>query len=66
MDDTNRLLTVKEAADFLGISVVQIYRYAKQEENPIPLIRLSRGTTRVIYKKLLEWVEEQILTQSNK
>jgi len=59
MDDTNRLLTVKEAADFLGVSVVQLYRYARQKENPLPLIRLSVATTRIVYKDLLSWIEEQ-------
>ena len=60
MDDQNRLITIKEIAKFLGVSVAQVYRYARQEVNPLPLIRISESSRRIPYKDLLIWVEEQI------
>jgi excisionase family DNA binding protein len=60
MEDENRLLTIKEIAKFLGVSIAQVYRYARQENNQLPLIRISESSRRIQYKDLLKWVEEQV------
>lgn len=65
MEDQNRLMTVKEIAIFLHVSEKQVYRYAGQLDNPLPLVKLSDGATRISYKDLQSWVELQIKLKEN-
>jgi len=55
MDQENQLLTYKEVAEYLHVSVAQVYRYVKESVNPLPRIVLSPGTIRIRMRDLIAW-----------
>ena len=56
MSTEEQLLTYKEAAEYLKVSVDQVYRYVKDKTNPLPRIVLSPGSIRIRREDLLAWV----------
>lgn len=59
MEDQNRLMTIEEVATFLNVSQKQVYRYSSQEINPLKMIKISQGSTRIVYKDLIAWIKLQ-------
>ena len=57
--EQNQLYTIPEVADILSVSVSQIYRYTKQEENPLPVIHLGEKTPRIRREDLDKWIASQ-------
>lgn len=51
-------MTLKETAQYLKISLRQLYRYIGQEFNPLPVVYLSPASPRVVKAKLDEWVKD--------
>ena len=54
-----KILTLQEVADYLKISVEQVYRFIKRDENPMPVIYLSDKTKRVRMTDLQGWLSQQ-------
>jgi len=57
--DQSQLYTIPEVAEVLKVSVTQVYRYIKQEENPLKVIYISEKSPRVRRLDLNEWIIEQ-------
>lgn len=55
MDQEEQLLTYKEVAEYLHVSITQVYRYVKEPMNPLPRIVLSPGTVRIRMRDLIAW-----------
>jgi excisionase family DNA binding protein len=58
MEDT-KILTIKEVANYLKISVAQVYRFIERDENPLPIIHISDKTKRVRMTDLQDWLSKQ-------
>ena len=54
--DSNRVLTEKQLAEYLGVSFWTVRRWRLQDENPLPVL----GTGRILYRlKTVEtWLEQ--------
>lgn len=57
MDESNVAMTVKEAAQYLGVSKELIYKLIKAGDFA-PVLRVGRSI-RIQKPKLMEWIEEQ-------
>lgn len=54
-----KILTLQEVADYLKISLEQVYRFIKRDENQLPVINLSDKTKRVRMADLQGWLSQQ-------
>lgn len=52
-----RIYTAEEIADYLNISLSQLYRFFKHKENPLAHYQLGYKTFRVKGSDLLKWLE---------
>lgn len=53
------LLTLKEVAEILKISVETSRRLAKRKDNPLPTVHVTSRTPRVLKRDLLLWLKSQ-------
>lgn len=53
-----RLLSRKQAQEFMGIEKAAFYRYMRRKKDPIPTVKLGRSR-KVQLDKLLWWIEKQ-------
>jgi len=60
----DRLLTVKQTADILGITEKSLRNRIDRNEGP-PLIRLSPRTLRYSEKELMDWIASRAETQAS-
>jgi excisionase family DNA binding protein len=51
------VLTPKEVAKILNVSMATIHRYLNDIDNPIPHIRLSSSCIRILNSDLVKWLE---------
>lgn len=51
------LLTTKEAAEYLRISLVTLSRYINHLSDPIPVYRFSRNNVRINKAELDAWIK---------
>jgi len=56
---SNSILTIKEVAEYLKISIAQVYRFIDRTENPLPVIYISDKTKRVRMEDLQQWMNTQ-------
>lgn len=56
MSDDVKLLTVREVADWLGLSIHAIYRKVQQKE--IPHMRIGERTVRFNRSKVEAWLKQ--------
>jgi excisionase family DNA binding protein len=59
MNEEMQILTPQEAADFLKVSISQVYRYIGRSDNPLPIVELSDRTKRIRMKDLQDWMEKK-------
>lgn len=59
------VLTLREVAKYLKISVAQVYRYVDREINPLPVIFISDKTKRVRRVDLEKWLTKQQKDESD-
>jgi len=64
MEDT-KILTIKEVAEYLKISVAQVYRFIDRTDSPLPVIYISDKTKRVKMNDLQTWMNSQKEETSN-
>lgn len=61
MDQTNEVfkdfMDLQEVADYLGLHINTIYKYIKDEENPLPTFQISDRVIRVKKVDLDSWLE---------
>ncbi len=50
-------ISLDQVAKYLGVNVSTIYRYMKDETNPLPTFQLSEKTIRVKKSELQDWLE---------
>ena len=55
MNQEEQLLTYKDAAEYLHVSIAQVYRYVKEPINPLPRIVLSPKIVRIRMRDLIAW-----------
>jgi predicted DNA-binding transcriptional regulator AlpA len=60
-----QILTLAEVADYLHISLAQVYRFVDREVNPLPVIFISDKTKRVRMTDLQNWLTQQQKEISN-
>lgn len=58
MEHENRLITVEELADYLGVSVATLYQWRYRSEGP-PGFRVGRHV-RYRWTDIEEWIEHQL------
>jgi excisionase family DNA binding protein len=58
MEIRNRLLTVQELADYLGVPVATLYQWRYRREGP-PGFRVGRHI-RYRWTDVVEWIERQL------
>lgn len=51
------VLTPKEVAKILNVSMATVHRYLNDIDNPIPHIRLSPSCIRILNSELISWME---------
>lgn len=58
--DGTRLITLKEAASILSVSIPTIYELANSKNFPVVIINETpaKKTYRVNYAKLMKWIEK--------
>ncbi len=54
----DELLTVREVASELRITVFTVYRLMRNKRNPLPHMRIGRSI-RIPRNKLLQWIKRQ-------
>ena len=54
-----KILTLQEVAEYLKVSVEQVYRFVKRDDNPLPVIIISDKTKRVRMSDLQAWLLKQ-------
>ena len=54
-----QFMTVEEVAQWLKVSTMTIYRYLKDEKNPLPHIYLSDQTIRIPWEQFHIWLESK-------
>jgi excisionase family DNA binding protein len=54
-----KILTLQEVAEYLKVSVEQVYRFVKRDDNPLPVIIISDKTKRVRMSELQAWLSQQ-------
>lgn len=54
-------LSIKEAADYLGVAINTLKCWMKFEDHPLPVIRLN-GRVFISKKSLIHWMHEQEAT----
>jgi len=59
VDMKQELLTINQAQEILGVSRTKVYKFIKNEKNPLPVIYLSERTPRIKKEDLNLWIEEQ-------
>lgn len=60
MDAVNRLLTVEDLADYLGVPVATLYQWRYRREGP-PGFRVGRHV-RYRWSDVQDWIEHQVKT----
>ena len=50
-------MDLQEVADFLGVHINTIYKYIRDEKNPLPTFKISDRIIRVKKDELDAWVE---------
>lgn len=58
MEHDNRLITVEELADYLGVPVATLYQWRYRREGP-PGFRVGRHV-RYRWTDIAEWIEHQL------
>ena len=58
MEPADRLLTVKELAEYLGVSVTTLYQWRYRREGPLGF-RVGRHV-RYRWTEVTEWIEHQL------
>jgi excisionase family DNA binding protein len=58
MEPADRLLTVKELAEYLGVSVATLYQWRYRREGPLGF-RVGRHV-RYRWIEVTEWIEHQL------
>jgi len=58
MEQRDRLLTVQELADYLGVPVATLYQWRYQREGP-PGFRVGRHV-RYRWSDVEDWIEQQV------
>jgi hypothetical protein len=53
------IMTLAEVAEYLHISLAQVYRFVDREVNPLPVIFISDKTKRVRITDLQSWLTTQ-------
>lgn len=58
MDDIYKeFLSLEEVAEYLGVHINTIYKYLKDEQNPLPTFRISERIIRVKKSELDAWLK---------
>ena len=57
---SHQIMTLPEVAEYLKISIEQVYRFINREKNPMPVILISDKTKRVRMADLQLWLSSQI------
>ena len=60
----NDVLTIEEVAKFLHVSRQHLYKLLYRESDPLPSVRISEMSVRIIKSELDKWLERQ--TQNEK
>jgi len=63
---TNKLVNAKEAADWMGVSLVTFYKFRK---DGMPYIKISRNCVRYDLGRMKDWLEQRsalMIAQDNK
>jgi excisionase family DNA binding protein len=64
MDEINEILTIEEVAKLLHISRQHTYKLLYREIDPLPSIRLSEMTVRIMRDQFYEWLDKQRNTET--
>lgn len=52
------LLTIEEAAQYLRVHHLTVYRWIKRKRNPLPVLKLGKRIYRISLKELHAWAKE--------
>jgi len=52
-----QFLTLEEVAEYLGVHINTVYKYLKDESNPLPTFKISGRVIRVKKEELDKWLE---------
>jgi len=50
-------ISLDQVAKYLGVNVSTIYRYIRDENNPLPTFQINEKTIRVKKSELQDWLE---------
>jgi len=56
-DIYTQFLDLEQVAEYLGVHINTVYKYLKDEKNPLPSFRVSERTIRVKKVELDKWLE---------
>ena len=54
-----QLLTITQVQEILGVSRAKVYKFFKDQTNPLPVIYISERNPRVRKADLDSWIKEQ-------
>ena len=60
MEDEPKYISPKVAARIIGVTTMSIYRYMKQEDNPLPHVRINEKNIKIKLSDLEAWMDSQV------